>query len=403
MIIFINEDEAYLRWIDQHPGGYVVNATRRPTAAYLKLHRATCVHISTDRRSNWTSPDYIKVCSTKLDQLNAWALEEIGGELQSCGFCCRMPAEPESGVPNLNPIAIKPTKVDTKHATLPAQLAAPMTRGSGIDVLWKGVVLGTPRTYGDRRTEDIWRRAITEGKWEGADALCTLQIPLNLDFEFRVNPNSPFYNRNVSPNGPDLDTMVIGALGGLLSCRNPERPTLRLIQHGGLCQLVTASKSIVDSDEQVGFTLHVNPADVISFEGPLNDANLSFFVSRQSLKAHRRRAVQQAAEQANCSHFRAPRGTRIEISLAFAEELTRNALSADWLEAVIDGLGASRVGSEHFFDGPPTQEFGYDDSVVYRMVCARVQGLPAETGIHISCRNLVGQNAPTALRADGAE
>ncbi|MEX2306674.1 MAG: hypothetical protein WD738_03735 [Pirellulales bacterium] len=399
MIIFIEEDDAYLRWIDENPGGFVVNSLRQPTAAYLKLHRATCVHISTDQRSNWTAPDYIKICSTNRDQLNAWALHEVGGKLQPCGFCSRVAAEPKPEVSQSKLVAKELERVERIVATEATHVVAPTQTESRVDFLWKGIVLGTPRTYGARRTEDVWRRAITEGKWEGVEALSTLNKPVQLDFEFRVNPRSPFYNRNVSSNGPDLDTMIIGALGGLLNCRNLERPTLRLIQHGGLCQLVTASKTLVENDEQVGFTIHVRPVDELSFEGPLRGAGLSFFVGRQSLKTHRRRAVQQAAEQANHIHFRAPRGTRIEISLAFAEGLTRNPLSADWLEAVIDGLGASRVGTEHFFDGPPTQEFGYDDSVVFRLTCARVRGLPEEMGIHISCRSLIGQNATSPFPA----
>jgi hypothetical protein len=68
--------------------------------------------------------------------------------------------------------------------------------------------------------------------------------------------------------------------------------------------------------------------------------------------------------------------------------VTRNPLCADWLEAIIDGLGASRVGTERFFDGPPTQEFGYDDSVVFKLQVAQLSGLPADIGLHICCTNL---------------
>lgn len=386
MIIFIEEDEAYLRWIDENPGGLVVNALRRPTPAYLKLHRATCPHISTDKRSNWTGPDYIKVGSASLDELKAWALHEIGGQLQSCAFCFRPAEEPESVV--VDPPSMPVSSGQSESTTVAAHDVAPKGTGLAIDVLWKGVILGTPRTYGDRSTEDIWRRAIMEGSWEGPETLSTLQVSLHLEFEFRVNPHSALYRRRVSSNGPDLDTMVIGALGGLLHCRNPERPTLRLIQHGGLCRLVTASKSLVDDDQQAGFTLHVRAGESLAFEEPTNTAGLSFFVNSQSLKKDRRRSVQEAAEQANRNGFRAPKCTRIEIKLAFAEGLTRNPLSADWLEAIIDGLGASRVGAAHFFDGPPTQEFGYDDSVVFRLTCAHVQGLPPEAGLHISCAPL---------------
>lgn len=252
------------------------------------------------------------------------------------------------------------------------------------DVMWRGVVLGTPRTYGNRKTEDVWRSAIVAGTWEGTIPRETIRTPVHLDFDFRVNPQSLNYGRNVSSSGPDLDTMVIGALAGLLDSRNPARPTLRLIEHGGLCKLVAASKRIVDRDELAGFDLHVRRGDTLAFCDLPTESRLSFCVSRAELKKHRRRAVQEAAEHANHAGFRAPRDSQIEIRLAFAEGLTRNPLSADWLEAVIDGLGASRVGSDRFFDGPSFQEFGYDDSGVYRLVAAHVTGLPAETGMHIS-------------------
>src|SRR3972149_2498149 len=172
-------------------------------------------------------------------------------------------------------------------------------------VLWKGVVRGTPRTYGDTKNDDIWRRAIVDGQWEGASAISTLQISVHLDFEFRVNPASDRYHRNVSSTGPDLATMVIGALGGLLNCRNPQRPTLRLIQHGGLCRLLTASKSVVDSDDLAGFTLHVRSGEVVPFESWPSNCGLSFPVGRHSLRGDRRRAVQEAAERANHNGYRA--------------------------------------------------------------------------------------------------
>ncbi len=263
-----------------------------------------------------------------------------------------------------------------------------MSNEISTEVLWKGVVAGTPRTYGDRRTEDIWRHAIVAGRWEGTLPLQTILTPVHLDFEFRVNPQSAAYGRNVSCNGPDLDTMVIGALAGLLNSRNPDRPTLRLIGQGGQCKSISASKCLVDNDNQTGFTLLVRPGGALPFDESSNEAPLSFYVGRQSLKTDRRRAVQDTAEQANATGFRAPRNSRIEITLSFAEGLTRNPLSADWLEAVIDGLGASRVGSDRFFDGPSIQEFGYDDSVIYRLNCAHVQGMHAESGLHICTKNI---------------
>src|ERR1043165_1214392 len=207
-----------------------------------------------------------------------------------------------------------------------------MTNEPVTGVLCMGVVRGTPRTYGDSKRDDIWRRTITQGNWNGVEALTEQRIPVHLDFSFRVNPKSKSYWGRRWENGPDLDTMVIGALGGLLHCRNPARPTLRLIQEGGLCRVVTAQKSVVNSDEDSGFTLQIRAGDVIDFCEPSN-AGISVYVRRDNLKGDRRRAVKNAADLQNPRGFRAPRGRPVEIGLAIAFGTTRNPLSADWLEA----------------------------------------------------------------------
>jgi hypothetical protein len=87
MIIFINDDEAYLRWVDLNSNGWVVNANRRPVPQYLILHRATCAHISSVKRTNWTNKQYIKVCSLDLAELIDWAKKDVRGELSRCGVC----------------------------------------------------------------------------------------------------------------------------------------------------------------------------------------------------------------------------------------------------------------------------------------------------------------------------
>lgn len=87
MIIFINDDEAYLHWVGLHPAGFVVNARRRPTADYLKLHRGSCRHISSESRENWTTNQYIKICSLEETELVEWARREIGGDLDRGCYC----------------------------------------------------------------------------------------------------------------------------------------------------------------------------------------------------------------------------------------------------------------------------------------------------------------------------
>ena len=87
MIIFINEDEAYLHWISVNPTGFVVNAKRRPDSSYLKLHYASCGYVSSAARTNWTTNQYIKICSSQVEELAAWVNREVGGELDRGCSC----------------------------------------------------------------------------------------------------------------------------------------------------------------------------------------------------------------------------------------------------------------------------------------------------------------------------
>jgi hypothetical protein len=57
VLLFRDDDDGYLKWISDHRDGFVLNASRVPTASYLILHRASCRDISTPTRSNWRRPD----------------------------------------------------------------------------------------------------------------------------------------------------------------------------------------------------------------------------------------------------------------------------------------------------------------------------------------------------------
>lgn len=84
---FIDEDSAYLNWLEESAGGFVVNSERIPKPGYLKLHRTTCGFISSPRFAKWTSAHYIKTCSPNLDALRRWASELGGGMLDPCNSC----------------------------------------------------------------------------------------------------------------------------------------------------------------------------------------------------------------------------------------------------------------------------------------------------------------------------
>ena len=81
-----------MRWISEHHlDGYVVNCERRPGPGYLKLHRARCYTIGGTgnppaRGRRWIG-DWIKVCATDRTELDRWARDSVGGELDSCPLC----------------------------------------------------------------------------------------------------------------------------------------------------------------------------------------------------------------------------------------------------------------------------------------------------------------------------
>ena len=88
--MFRRDDSAYLRWIGANPDGYVLNTTPGVSSGYLKLHSATCPHVSdaTVAPGAWTERDYIKVCSANRRRLVDWVLNQAGqAPDETCG--CR--------------------------------------------------------------------------------------------------------------------------------------------------------------------------------------------------------------------------------------------------------------------------------------------------------------------------
>jgi len=61
---FTDDDAGYLRWIANHPNGFVLNIERGERPEYTVLHRATCPSISRNREDGaYTSRNYKKVVS----------------------------------------------------------------------------------------------------------------------------------------------------------------------------------------------------------------------------------------------------------------------------------------------------------------------------------------------------
>lgn len=91
VVHFVDDDDGYLEWLRDHPGGFVVNCERRPTRKYLQLHRAECTQVTVLQRGahTWTRGDYRKVCAEGIRELDDWAKRDVGGEL-SAGCSCHL-------------------------------------------------------------------------------------------------------------------------------------------------------------------------------------------------------------------------------------------------------------------------------------------------------------------------
>jgi hypothetical protein len=86
---FQDDGAGYEAWLTEHPKGWVVNALRSPSPAYLKVHRAECATISRLRTgySRWTTGAYIKLCAERREELDAWARRTLGADLQDGCHC----------------------------------------------------------------------------------------------------------------------------------------------------------------------------------------------------------------------------------------------------------------------------------------------------------------------------
>jgi hypothetical protein len=89
MIIFLNDDRAYLYWVAHHRQGFVLDGKRKPKLGHLVVHRATCQEIKSpaSRRAHWTTGSKLKACCLDRTELEAWAAEETGVSPDRCPKC----------------------------------------------------------------------------------------------------------------------------------------------------------------------------------------------------------------------------------------------------------------------------------------------------------------------------
>jgi len=71
------KDAEYQAWMDLNRDGYVGNLGQGKDSAYFVLHQAGCHHISkysrSSRKDSFTTGQYLKVCSTDIQDLISWA------------------------------------------------------------------------------------------------------------------------------------------------------------------------------------------------------------------------------------------------------------------------------------------------------------------------------------------
>jgi hypothetical protein len=89
MILYLNEERAYLYWVAHHRGGFVLDCLRKPTPRQLVLHRATCPEIKAGaaKRTHYTTGKHAKACALNADELRSWATEQAAAEPTPCTIC----------------------------------------------------------------------------------------------------------------------------------------------------------------------------------------------------------------------------------------------------------------------------------------------------------------------------
>ena len=96
MILFLDEERAYLYWVAHHRAGFVLDCSRKPTKSRLVLHQATCPEIKTSasKRTHWTTGRHMKACALDREALIAWAGEQAHAEPTLCPACLSANASP---------------------------------------------------------------------------------------------------------------------------------------------------------------------------------------------------------------------------------------------------------------------------------------------------------------------
>jgi len=89
MAVIPDNDADYHDWLDANQSGLVLNSDKRRTNPnYPMLHGSQCFHINDKNWPNYTTADYMKVCSLDRNDLEAWARRDRR-KMTFCKHCIR--------------------------------------------------------------------------------------------------------------------------------------------------------------------------------------------------------------------------------------------------------------------------------------------------------------------------
>ena len=82
---FRGDDAGYLSWLENHPAGYLINIGKSYSPTGARMHHASCYTLRNQVSAQTDS--YVKVCADHLADLETWAIDHVGREVQPCGTC----------------------------------------------------------------------------------------------------------------------------------------------------------------------------------------------------------------------------------------------------------------------------------------------------------------------------
>ncbi len=85
VILSPTQETEYAAWVQQHPQGFVINASKNGAGAMF-WHRADCGTIQPYKDTRLVEGDNLKVCSLDPGALVLWALSR-GGMMNFCQEC----------------------------------------------------------------------------------------------------------------------------------------------------------------------------------------------------------------------------------------------------------------------------------------------------------------------------